>query len=102
MDKEELIKEIEKFLKDIDAEEAILFGSRAVNQHLKRSDVDLIVIDDKFGTMKFVDRLVFLHRHWHLPYFLEGLPYTREEFEQLEKTRGIIQEAKAHGIVIRV
>ena len=101
MDKEELINEIRKFLKEINAEEAILFGSRATDQHLKRSDVDLIVIDDKFGTMKFVDRLVFLHRHWHLPYFLEGLPYTRDEFEQLEKTRGIIREAKAHGIVIR-
>ncbi len=101
MDKEELIEEIKKFLKEIDAEEAILFGSRAVDEHLKRSDVDLIVIDDKFGTMKFVGRMVFLHRHWHLPYFLEGLPYTRAEFEQLEKTRGIIREAKAHGIVIR-
>ena len=102
MDKEELIEEIKSFLKDIGAEEAILFGSRAVDEHLKRSDVDLIVIDDKFGAMKFVDRLVFLHRHWKLPYFLEGLPYTREEFEQLEKTRGIIREAKTHGIVIRV
>lgn len=101
MDKEELINEIRKFLKEINAEEAILFGSRAVDQHLKRRDVDLIVIDDKFGAMKFVDRLVFLHRHWHLPYYLEGLPYTRKEFEQLEKTRGIIREAKAHGIVIR-
>ena len=100
MEKKELVKEIKKFLREIDAEEAILFGSRAVDEHLKRSDVDLIVIDDKFSTMKFVDRMVFLHRHWHLPYFLEGLPYTRAEFEQLKKTRGIIREAKAHGIVI--
>jgi predicted nucleotidyltransferase len=101
MDKKELIEEIKRFLNRIDAEEAILFGSRAVDQHLKRSDVDLIVIDDKFCTMKFADRLVFLHRHWKLPYFLEGLPYTRKEFEQLEKMRGIIREAKIHGMVIR-
>jgi predicted nucleotidyltransferase len=55
MDKGELIEEIKRFLKDIGAEEAILFGSRAVDEHLKRSDVDLIVIDDKFGAMKFVE-----------------------------------------------
>jgi predicted nucleotidyltransferase len=102
MDKEELTGEIKRFLKNIGAEEAILFGSRALDQHLKRSDVDLIVIDDKFSTMKFIDRLVFLHKHWHLPYFLEGLPYTREEFERLKTTRGIIREAKTNGIVIRV
>jgi predicted nucleotidyltransferase len=100
MDKEELIEEIGKFLKRIEAEKGILFGSRAVNENLKRSDVDLVVIGDKFATMKFVDRLVFLHRHWDLSYFLEGLPYTQQEFEQLEKTRGIIHEAKVHGIVI--
>ncbi len=102
MDKQELIEEVKDFLKSIDAKEAILFGSRATGENLERSDVDLIVIDDKFSTMKFVDRLVFLHKHWRLPYFLEGLPYTRKEFEELEKTRGIIKEAKRHGIVIRI
>lgn len=101
MDKEELISEIKEFLRTVGAEEAILFGSRASGEHLERSDVDLIVIGDKFDTMRFVDRLVFLHRHWRLPYFLEGLAYTRKEIEQLEKTRGIIREAKEHGIVIR-
>lgn len=100
MDKEELIIEIREFLKTIGAKKAILFGSRASNEHLERSDVDLIVIDSKFAQMKFVDRLVFLHTYWKLPYFLEGLSYTPEEFEQLEKTRGIIREAKEHGIVI--
>ncbi|MBU7011410.1 MAG: nucleotidyltransferase domain-containing protein [Theionarchaea archaeon] len=100
MDREELIEEIKEFLKRIDAEQAILFGSRAANENLKRSDVNLVVIDDKFGTMKFVDRLVFLHKNWDLPYFLEGLPYTWKEFEQLEKTRGIIREAKRNGIII--
>lgn len=102
MDKKELISEIKKFLMRINAKEAILFGSRASNEHLERSDVDLIVIDDQFKSMKFVDRLVYLHRHWRLPYFLEGLAYTQEEFEQLEETRGIIREAKKYGIVIRI
>lgn len=80
MDKEEFIMEIMDFLKSIDAKEAILFGSRALDEHLKRSDVDLVVIDDKFSAMKFVDRLIFLLKHWKLPYFLEGLAYTGEEF----------------------
>jgi predicted nucleotidyltransferase len=101
VDKKELITEIKEFLKSIGAEKAILFGSRASNEHRERSDVDLIVIDDTCGNMKFVDRLIFLHKHWKLPYFLEGLLYTSAEFEHLEKTRGIIREAKKHGIIIR-
>ena len=99
---EDLIEQIKLFLKNIDVEEAILFGSRARGDELETSDVDLVVIDDKFANMPFAHRLIYLSQHWHLSYFLEALPYTREEFERLSKTRGVVADALEHGIRIKV
>lgn len=97
---QDLIERIKEFLKEIGAEEAILFGSRARGDALENSDVDLIVIDDKFSDMPFPRRLIYLSQHWKLPYFLEALPYTHAEFERLSKTRGVIVDALKNGIRI--
>ncbi|NCO65884.1 MAG: nucleotidyltransferase [Candidatus Aquicultor secundus] len=104
MDKQQsqdLIEQIKEFLKAIDAQEAILFGSRARGDAIETSDVDLIIIDDKFADIPFPRRLIFLSEHWNLSYFLEALPYTRKEFEKLAKTRGVINDAIKHGIRIK-
>ncbi|MBE0447968.1 MAG: nucleotidyltransferase domain-containing protein [Actinobacteria bacterium] len=99
---EDLIEQIKEFLKSIGAEEAILFGSRARGDELETSDVDLIVIDDKFAGMPFPRRLIYLSQRWNLSYFLEAFPYTHEEFEKLSKTRGVVADAAKHGIRIKV
>jgi len=57
---QDLIEQIKEFLRAIDADEAILFGSRARGDALETSDVDLVVIDDKFAEMPFPRRLIYV------------------------------------------
>lgn len=62
--------------------------------------MDLVVLADYFADMPFPRRLVYLQEHWRLPYFLEGLPYTPEEFQRLSQSRGVIRAALEEGIEI--
>ncbi len=40
-----------------------------------------------------------LQEHWQLPYFLEALPYTREELAPaFPLTGGVVVEAVRHGV----
>ena len=96
----DLIATVRTFLQRVGAQEAILFGSRARGEELLNSDVDLIVISPAFAGQPFPERLVLLHQHWPLPLFLEGLPYTPGELEQLRHTRGIVAHALEEGIRI--
>ncbi len=96
----ELIAEVQAFLRRIGATEAILFGSRARGEELRNSDVDLIVISPTFAGRPFPKRLRLLHEQWILPLFLEGLPYTPEEIEELRHSRGIVARALEEGIRI--
>ncbi len=96
-----LIDEIRAFLKEIGADEGVLFGSRARGDELEDSDVDLIVISDKFQGVGFSQRLVDLQRKWKSPLFLEALPYTSEELEKLSSTRGVVAIALRDGIRIK-
>lgn len=60
----------------------------------------MIVISEDFARMEFPYRLIFLHSHWDLPYFLEALAYTPEEVSKLARTRSVVAEALEHGIRI--
>jgi predicted nucleotidyltransferase len=59
----------------VGATRGILFGSRARGDYIDSSDVDLV--------------------------YLEGLPYTEEEFERLKQTSSVVQDALTYGIEIR-
>lgn len=102
MDKEKnaLINNIRGFLGRVGAEEGILFGSRVRGENLENSDVDLIIISDKFAKKRFVERFYPLHKNWTLPYFLEAFPYTKTELKKLSG-RGVIRDALKNGIRIK-
>jgi len=96
----ELIAEVQAFLRRLGATEAILFGSRARGEELLNSDVDLVIISPNFAGRTFPERLRLLQEQWTLPLFLEGLPYTPEEIEELRHSRGIVARALEEGIHI--
>ncbi len=92
---------IARFMREVGVTEAILYGSRARGDHLKTSDVDLMVISPHFHGTRFVDRLPPLHRAWDpdLPP-LEVLAYTPEEFERARQGLGIERVADRTGVRI--
>ncbi|MGC9317856.1 MAG: nucleotidyltransferase domain-containing protein [Armatimonadota bacterium] len=99
--RDELIDIIRCFMRRVGVSEAILYGSRARDDHIKTSDVDLMVISPRFEGVRFMDRLPPLHHQWDpsLP-FLEVLAYTPEEFERAKEGLGIERIAAETGIRI--
>ena len=78
----------------------ILFGSRARNEELITSDVDLLVVSDGFKGIKFVERPIIFLDHWRLPVDLEVLCYSKEDIKKRKNEIGIIHEALKTGISI--
>ncbi|MHA1694019.1 MAG: nucleotidyltransferase domain-containing protein [Candidatus Helarchaeota archaeon] len=76
----------------------ILFGSRARGDHLENSDIDLIVISDKFKNIPFRKRLIQAYGSWDNKINLEIICYTFEEFEIKKNQIGTINQAFKDGI----
>ncbi len=99
-------KEIKKFInkikKIIQVKKIILFGSRARNDHLQESDIDLIIISNDFEGTPFPKRMDKLILLWESPHDLEALCYTPQEFKKKQQQINIIQHATRKGIEITV
>ncbi|RLE75072.1 MAG: nucleotidyltransferase domain-containing protein [Thermoprotei archaeon] len=79
---------------------AVLFGSRARGDHLRHSDVDLLVILRR-SSDPFLNRVAELARHWDEGYHLEVFPYTTDEVKALMNRGSVaIYDALDHGVVI--
>ncbi len=78
----------------------ILFGSRARGEHLRTSDVDLLVVSPDFASMPFLRRIREIVALWESDLDLEVLPYTPEEFERKKGEIGIVAIAAREGVEI--
>ena len=72
--------------------------SRARKDNFVESDVDIIVVSDKFEGMKWPRRLEKVSLMWTGNVDIEPLCYTKKEFEKKKKQIGIIQHAITEGI----
>ncbi len=91
-------------IKDIyAANEVWLWGSRAYGTPNKYSDIDLIVVSNKFSKIKFIRRMyeftnklgLLLDRNAEV---VDALCYTPEEFERKKQEIGVVREAVEKGI----
>ncbi len=103
LERDRLIEAIADFMRRVDVEEAILFGSRARGEELSSSDVDLIVISSRFEGTRFTDRIAPLLEEWprDLP-TLEVLAYTPQEFERARHGTRIERTADEEGVRLRL
>ena len=76
----------------------IVFGSRARGDFLKESDLDLIVVSDKFSSIRFIDRAYRVLMDIDIDMGVDILCYTPKEFEEKKKELGIVQVAVEEGI----
>ena len=91
---------LKKINKKFKIEKAILFGSRARDDWLLKSDVDLILISKDFKGIPFRKRMSQVIEYWDEYIDLEVICYTPEEFEKLSNMITIAKEAKEKGIRI--
>lgn len=94
----ELDRQIVRIFSAVSPKKVILFGSRATGRADRHSDFDLIVV---YETRKrFLDRLEELYGLWDLPFAVDILAYTPEEFEKLSVESAFVVHALEVGRVI--
>lgn len=102
--KKTLIKELNRFSqaisKDYPLQKMILFGSQITGRATESSDVDLILVSEKFKKKRWLKRSPPLYLKWHLNYPVDFLCYTPEEFERKKNQAGLIKQAVKEGIEI--
>lgn len=98
--KPEIDKYVRRLRKEIPVEAVILFGSLAQGRAREDSDIDMVVLSDRFSGMSDDERLKFLYRNSvGFPYDLHVYGLTRKELDtaSLLTTAG---EAREKGIRI--
>jgi predicted nucleotidyltransferase len=86
--------------KDYPLKRMILFGSRATGRSHKDSDIDLILVSEKFKRMNFLKRGARMYDYWDLKRPVDFLCYTPKEFKEKSKNAVIIRQAVKEGVVI--
>ena len=76
----------------------LVFGSRAKGNPLKESDLDLLVVSESFEEIPFIQRAPQLLWTLQVPFPIEVLCYTPEEFERKREEIGIVKVASEEGL----
>ena len=92
----------EKARKKYGIQRVILFGSQAIGSAKTGSDIDLLIVSDKFrNRAKFMSQL---YSEWHisqkkrLP--VDFLCFTKKEFRRMSKQITIVKQALEEGMEI--
>jgi predicted nucleotidyltransferase len=78
----------------------LVFGSRARGEALAESDLDLVVVSDRFRDIPFLERASALLDELAAPFPVDVLCYTREEFARKRRELGIVSLAVEEGIAL--
>lgn len=99
-----LVKDLQQFRRKIGRRyrisRMILFGSRARGRARHDSDVDLLLVGERFRRKGAIERAYPLYLEWELDYSVNFLCYTPEEFRKLSKRPSIVRVALEEGIPI--
>lgn len=97
----EIIDEVTEFVKrHKDVVKAVLFGSAARGEMKENSDIDLILVSERFEGKSALKRPVQFYLDWDRGYPVDFLCYTPAEFDTLRKKATIVREALKEGIEI--
>lgn len=88
---------VHRLRRELRAERILLFGSRGRGDHREGSDFDLLVVSPRFRTVRWVERAPKVLRLWELPYDLDAICLTPEEFRRRKHEISIIGEAAREG-----
>lgn len=97
-------REIMAFMKrlreELGASEVYLFGSRVYGVPLVDSDLDIIVVSEKFRERGFIENMELLSRLWNGSFTIEAFPYTPEQIKKYNGRKVTVTEALEKGIKI--
>ncbi len=84
----------------------LLWGSRIYGKPTPYSDIDMIIVSDKFKNIKFIKRRSTFLKETGLLYdrkaeVVDALCYSEDEFQKKRKSLSLISEAVIKGIEIK-
>ncbi|MGC9317858.1 MAG: nucleotidyltransferase domain-containing protein [Armatimonadota bacterium] len=100
--REELIAEIRRFMRRVGVGDAIFFGSRARGDERPHSDLNLVLLSERFEGRQLGKLLPELQREWKLDVQLELLPCSPQQFEEMQEWNSLAREAAERGVRIHV
>jgi len=89
---------LSKLIDSYDPTRILIFGSRAQGTPLKESDLDLLVVSKTFEGIPFIQRAHHLLWTLRVPFPIEVLCYTPEEYERKRKEIGVVRIASEEGV----
>jgi len=100
-----LINYLDKIKEIFAPKEIWLWGSRIYGHPYSYSDIDMIIVSDRFKKIRFLKRRSTFLRKTGLLYdrkaeVVDAICYTPKEFEMKKNSLGIISEALKKGIRI--
>ncbi|MEM1810843.1 MAG: nucleotidyltransferase domain-containing protein [Thermofilum sp.] len=96
--KRELLAFLKRLRDELDVSEVYLFGSRIYGTPLADSDLDMVVVSEKFRERSFIENMELLSRLWDGSFTLEMFPYTPEQLEKYKGRKVVITEALEKGV----
>jgi len=102
---EALIERVRTFLTGLTAyrvDRFILFGSRVRGDHLRHSDLDVLLISEDFARVPFPERPDLFYGAWQEDPDLDFICYTPEELEKKRGYKGLVSTALEEGIDVRL
>ena len=87
--------------RSFDPAHIILFGSRATGKAGESSDIDLIIVSERFKDVPFPNRMGAFLRAIKPEPDVEAFCYTLEEFDSLREQISPVAEAAREGIWIQ-
>jgi hypothetical protein len=79
----------------------LLFGSRINGVPHEWSDIDLIVVSDRFEEVRFIKRARLFKKEVRPHVATTALCYTPEEFESLRTGIGVVADACREGVWLK-
>ncbi len=76
----------------------LAFGSRVRGEAIAESDLDLLVVSERFRGVSFLERASTLLADLNLPFAVDLLCYTPEEFARKSRELGIVSQALEEGL----
>jgi len=89
-----------KASKDFPIMKMVFFGSRTTDKQHRDSDIDLIIVSQKFRGLNFFKRGARMYDYWDIGYPVDFLCYTPGEFKKLSKQITIVSQALKEGVEI--
>ncbi|MGQ9778056.1 MAG: nucleotidyltransferase domain-containing protein [Thermodesulfobacteriota bacterium] len=82
-----------KIIRDVKPVKIFLFGSRVKGNATEDSDIDVILVSNKFDGVPFLKRMEMVLRIAAFPKHVDYLCYTPEEFERIKNSSSIVMDA---------